>query len=81
MRKTQPGKTTKPITAVFSVCAAAVLCLSGSLGTPVALAAKSGWEGPVYETDFDSAQDALNAQREYNKTIAGEGYVRLKNEE
>ena len=81
MRKTQPGKTTKPITAVFSVCAAAVLCLSGSLGTPVALAAKSGWEGPVYETDFDSAQDALNAQREYNKTIAGEGYVLLKNEE
>ncbi|MBQ7226918.1 MAG: glycoside hydrolase family 3 C-terminal domain-containing protein [Clostridia bacterium] len=70
----------KMISVAVCMVVALIMCFAINADTFSASAAKTGWTGVVYTTDYESAQEALDAQREFNKEIAGEGYVLLKND-
>ena len=67
---------------LIAVCLIAALIAGFAIGTGSlsASAAKTGWTGPVFETEFESEQAALDAVHEHNLRITEEGYVLLKNE-
>ncbi len=81
MKKAVVGNRLKAI--MIAVCLIAALIMGFAISTVSlkASAAKTGWEGATYTTEFESEQDALDAVHEHNLDIAAEGYVLLKNED
>lgn len=66
--------------AINIVCTTVLATVFDSFfGGPVAVAAKDGGK-LVYESDYESKDDAYTAANKFNETICEEGFVLLKNE-
>ncbi len=82
MKKAVSGnRLLKMISIAVCLAVALIMCLAVNAGSFGASAAKTGWTGPVFETEFESEQEALDAVHEHNLRITEEGYVLLKNED
>ena len=81
MKKAVSGnRLLKMISIAVCLAVALIMCLAVNAGSFGASAAKTGWTGPVFETEFESEQEALDAVHEHNLRIIEEVYVLLKNE-
>lgn len=83
MKKALSKKSVFKLISLFGCLLLAIVLIAGVAlsGQPVKTnAAKAGYEnGAIFTSDFDSMQAVVDAEREKNKEIAGEGYVLLKN--
>ena len=69
----------KLIPAIVCVCLALIMGVGINADLGGANAAAAGYNGATFTSDYNSMQEAVDAELEVNKKIAGEGYVLLKN--
>ena len=82
MKKALSKKTViRPLIALGCILLAVILGfgVNAGMSTIGADAAATGYNGAVFTSEFESMQAVVDAEKELNKEIAGEGYVLLKN--